>query len=81
MKGKLKHVLAATVLTACMGITSAGQTPAALGSADYQAMSSQQMDRVTGEAAAAVRAIIGRLTPLLPAEIRDLIGRLLPAGN
>jgi hypothetical protein len=49
MKRKLKQVIVGTVLTACMGITSAGETPSILGAADYQAMSKQEMTQVVGE--------------------------------
>ena len=49
MKGMLKQIIAAAVLTTCMSVAGAGQASAALGSADYQAMSNQQMERITGE--------------------------------
>ena len=49
MKRKLKQVIEGTVSTACMGITSAVETPSILGTADYQAMSKQGMTQVVGE--------------------------------
>jgi hypothetical protein len=49
MKHKLKHVMAGTLLTACMGITYAGDAPRILGSIEYQALSQQEMAQVVGQ--------------------------------
>jgi hypothetical protein len=49
MQRKLKHVIAGTLLTACMGITFAGETPSILGSIEYQALSQQAMASITGQ--------------------------------
>ncbi len=49
MQRKLKHVIAGTLLSACVGITYAGETPRILGSIEYQALSQQEMASITGE--------------------------------
>ena len=49
MNHKLKHVIAGTLLSACMGITYAGEPPRILGSVEYQALSQQEMSSITGE--------------------------------
>jgi hypothetical protein len=49
MKRRLKHVIAGTVLTVCMGMTSAGETPGILGAIEYKAMSRQAMAQVVGQ--------------------------------
>jgi hypothetical protein len=54
MKHTLKHVIAATVLTACMGITYAGDAPRILGSIEYQALSQQAMAGITGQGGGAL---------------------------
>ena len=52
MNHKFKRVLAGTVLSACMGITYAGETPRILGSIEYQALSQQAMASITGQGGA-----------------------------
>jgi hypothetical protein len=52
MQRKLKHVMAGTLLSACMGITYAGETPSILGSIEYQALSQQAMSSITGQGGA-----------------------------
>jgi hypothetical protein len=49
MNHKLKRVLAGTVLTACLGLTYAGETPSILGSIEYQALSQQEMAQIVGQ--------------------------------
>ncbi|MDQ3730669.1 MAG: hypothetical protein M3329_01570 [Pseudomonadota bacterium] len=49
MKVKLKQAFAGMVLTACMGITNAGETPSILGSIEYQALSQQEMAQIVGQ--------------------------------
>ena len=49
MKHKLKHVMAGTLLSACMGITYAGDAPRILGATEYQALSQQAMVSITGQ--------------------------------
>ena len=49
MNRKLKHVMAGTLLSACMGITYAGEAPRILGSIEYQALSQQAMASITGQ--------------------------------
>ena len=50
MKSKLLPAAAGLALTLGMGVAAAAPARSILGSADYQAMSSQQMATVTGEA-------------------------------
>jgi hypothetical protein len=52
MKSKMLHSVVGLGLTLGMGVATAGPAPASdiLGTAHYQAMSSQQMASVTGEA-------------------------------
>ena len=50
MKSKLLPAAAGLALTLGMGVATAGPTSDILGSVHYQAMSSQQMASVTGEA-------------------------------
>ena len=49
MKHTLKHVIAGTLLSACMGITYAGDAPRILGAIEYQALSQQAMASITGQ--------------------------------
>jgi hypothetical protein len=49
MKHKLKQVIAGTLLSACVGITYAGDAPRILGSIEYQALSQQAMASITGQ--------------------------------
>ena len=49
MKRTLKHVMAGTLLSACMGITYAGDAPRILGAIEYQALSQQAMASITGQ--------------------------------
>jgi hypothetical protein len=49
MMGKIAQSIAVATMTVGLGVASAGEAPAALGSADYQPMSSQQMERVAGK--------------------------------
>ena len=49
MKRKLKHIIAGTLLSACMGITYAGETPSILGSVPHQVLSQQAMASITVE--------------------------------
>jgi bacteriocin-like protein len=48
MKHKLTHVIAGTLLSACMGITYAGETPRTLGCIEYKVLSKQEMASITG---------------------------------
>ena len=54
MQHKLKHVIAGTLLSACMGITYAGDAPRILGSIEYQALSQQEMSSITGQGGGSV---------------------------
>jgi hypothetical protein len=85
MKSKLLPAAAGLALALGIGVATAGPAPAPeiLGTVQYQAMGGQQMERVTGQGPNldAIRAIIGRVTPLLPPAVRDLIGRLLPPAG
>ncbi len=49
MKHKLTHVIAGTLLSACVGITYAGEPSSILGSIEYQALSRQEMAQVVGQ--------------------------------
>ena len=49
MKRKLKHVMASTLLSACVGITYAGEAPRILGAIEYQALSQQEMAQIVGQ--------------------------------
>ncbi len=49
MKRKLKHVMAGTLLSACVGITYAGDAPRIVGSIEYQALSQQEMAQIVGQ--------------------------------
>jgi bacteriocin-like protein len=48
MKHKLTHVIAGTLLSACMGITYAGDAPRTLGCIEYKVLSKQEMASITG---------------------------------
>ncbi len=52
MQYKLKHVMAGTLLSACVGITYAGDAPRILGAIEYQALSQQAMASITGQGGA-----------------------------
>ena len=54
MQCKLTHVMAGTLLSACMGITYAGDAPRILGSIEYQALSQKAMSQVVGQGGGAL---------------------------
>ena len=49
MKHKLKQIMVGALLTACVSVTSAGETPNIFSSIDYKAMSHQEMAQVLGQ--------------------------------
>ena len=61
MKHKLKQVMVGALMTACVSVTSAGETPNIFSSIDYKAMSHQmshqEMVQVLGQGGITWRAI------------------------
>ena len=49
MQRTLTHVMAGTLLSACVGITYAGDAPRILGAIEYQALSQPAMAQVVGK--------------------------------